>query len=269
VACVGWSGMLPFYALFAECTVPRQLPALEAGGGYGSLPWIRSLDPVGWRDRPHGGDIRMFSVIRIAGLAVNGHPGAASDAVRPRTIRHRCSSIRWIGGAVIKIIGTGFMPGMVAMFDGIRGTAEFDSPATSFTTFYTETPAHAVGTVDLVLSNPDGQSHRVAAGYTYAPPDSFDPNGVWSGFSLNGTDTLVEFVIEGSRLVSASCTYDTKILCTFTELPSVHDSEFSVVAEGGATISGRIVSALEMAGTISVPSCTTTPLMWRASRQSD
>ena len=173
------------------------------------------------------------------------------------------------GGAVIKIIGTGFMPGMVAMFDGIRGTAEFDSPATSFATFYSETPAHAVGTVDLTVTNPDGQSHRVAAGYTYAPQESFDPNGVWGGFSLNGTDTWVEFVIHDNRIVSASCAYDAKIPFTFAELPSVHDGEFSVVADGEATISGRIVSASEMAGTISVPSCTTAPLPWRANRKSD
>jgi len=158
---------------------------------------------------------------------------------------------------------------MVAMFDGIRGTAEFDSPATSFATFYTETPAHAVGTVDLVVTNPDGQSHRVAAGYTYAPPDSFDPNGAWGGYTLHGTDTWVEFVIRDKRLVSASCSYNARVDLTFAELPSVESGEFSVLADGGATISGRIVSASEMAGTISVPSCTTTPLIWRANRKSD
>ena len=81
------------------------------------------------------------------------------------------------GGATTKIVGTGFRPGMVAMFDGIKVSGRFDSRDTSFTTFYTETPAHAVGTVDLVVINPDGKSHRVEAGYTYAPTDSFDPNG--------------------------------------------------------------------------------------------
>lgn len=173
------------------------------------------------------------------------------------------------GGATIKIVGTGFMPGMTATFDGITVTGRFDSRDTSFTTFYSETPAHAVGTVDLVVSNPDGQSNRVAAGYTYAPPDSFDPNGVWGGFTLNGTDAWVEFVIRGNRIVSASCTYDAKIPFTFAELPSVHDGEFSVVADGGATISGRMVSVSEIVGTISVPSCTPTPLMWRVSREND
>lgn len=173
------------------------------------------------------------------------------------------------GGATTQIVGTGFMPGMIAMFDGIRVTGRFDSRDTSFTTFYTETPAHAVGTVDLVVSNPDGQSHRVESGYTYAPADSFDPNGDWGGYSLNGTDTWVEFVIRDKRLVSASCLYTARVDLTFEELPSVKSGEFSVTASGGATISGRIVSASEMAGTISVPSCTSTPVPWRANRNSD
>jgi hypothetical protein len=162
------------------------------------------------------------------------------------------------------------------MFDGIniRGTAEFDLPSTSFTTFYTETPAHAVGTVDLVVTNPDGQSYRVAAGFTYAPPDSFDSTGVWGGWTLHGTDTWVEFVIRDKRVVSASCVcptcaFDAGVDLTFAELPSVESGEFSVTADGGATISGRIVSASEMTGTISVPSCTTTPLPWQANRKSD
>ncbi len=110
----------------------------------------------------------------------SGLPGAPSPIPVPTPSSHAAPDVTDVlpsvgsagGGAIIEIVGTGFMPGMVAMFDGIKGTAEFDSPATSSTTFYTETPAHAVGTVDVVVTNPDGQSHRVAAGYTYAPPES-------------------------------------------------------------------------------------------------
>lgn len=146
------------------------------------------------------------------------------------------------GGATIKIRGTGFMPGMVAMFDGIKVTAQVHSQASSITTFYTETPAHAVGTVDVVVTNPDGQSQRLAAGYTYAPQDSFDLNGVWSGYSLYGTDTLVDVVIQDNRLVSASCAYNVQTPFTFSESPRVQNGEFLLIADGGATLSGRIVS---------------------------
>jgi hypothetical protein len=173
------------------------------------------------------------------------------------------------GGASIKIVGTGFMPGMMATLDGIKLVAGPDFPVDSFRTFYSETPAHDPGTVELVVTNPDGQSHRIEAGYRYAPPESFDLNGDWGGFSLNGTDTWVEFVIRDNRLVSASCSYNSRVDLTFTESPSSRTGEFSIMADGGATISGRILSPSEMAGTISVPSCTTTPLPWRANRKTD
>jgi len=173
------------------------------------------------------------------------------------------------GGASITIVGTGFSPGMVAIFDGIRVTGRFDSRDPSFTTFYTEAPAHAVGAVDLVVSNPDGQSHRLPTGYTYAAPDSFDPNGDWGGYSLNGTDTWVEFVVREKRVVSASCSFNSRVDLIFAELPNVERGEFSVIADGGATFSGRIVSATEMTGTISIPACYPARLTWRADRKSD
>jgi hypothetical protein len=171
------------------------------------------------------------------------------------------------GGATIQVVGTGFLPGMTATFGGITVTGRFDTRDTSFTTFLSEAPVHAVGAVDLTVTNPDGQSYRAAAGFVYSPPESFDPNGAWGGYSLNGTDTWVEFVIEANRLVSGSCTYNSQVPFTFAELPSVHGGEFAATGEGGATISGRIVSASEIVGTISLPLCTTTPLPFRANRK--
>lgn len=172
------------------------------------------------------------------------------------------------GGATIKIVGTGFMPGMVAIFDGIKVVGRYDFRDTSFSTFYTETPAHAPGIVDLVVTNPDGQSHRLAGGYTYAPQESFDLNGAWSGVSLDGSDISVAFVIQGNRLVSASCAYDVRTPFTFVNFPTVENGEFSFAADGGATISGRIVAASEVLGTIRFPPCTTVPVVWRANRGS-
>ena len=157
------------------------------------------------------------------------------------------------GGATVKIVGTGFVPGMVAMFDGIRATGRFDTRDTSFSTFYTEAPAHAAGTVDLVVTNPDGRSARLASGYAYAPPQSFDLTGSWGGYSLNGEDTWVEFEIRDSKLVSASCGYDVTTPFAFASFPIVENGAFSFTADGGATMSGRIVSASEVAGDPQLP----------------
>ena len=96
----------------------------------------------------------------------SGLPGSPSPPVVPTTSRAAPALTDIFpsvgsaaGGATIKIVGTGFMPGMTAMFDDIKVTGRFDSRDTSFTTFLSETPAHAAGTVDLTVTNPDGQSH--------------------------------------------------------------------------------------------------------------
>jgi hypothetical protein len=119
------------------------------------------------------------------------------------------------------------------------------------------------------VTNPDGQSLRLADRYTYARPESFDVNGVWSGFSINGTDTAVTFVIEQNRLVSASCAYDVYTPFTFSESPSVQNGEFSLIADGGATLSGTIVSPSEIVGSIDYPACNKTRLTWRVNRKSN
>ena len=81
------------------------------------------------------------------------------------------------GGSIIKVIGTGFMPGRVVTLGGIKITAHADYPY-SATAIYIETPAHAVGTVDLVVTNPDGGSHRLADAYAYGFEDAFDRLGI-------------------------------------------------------------------------------------------
>ena len=171
------------------------------------------------------------------------------------------------GGAIVKIVGTGFMPGMAVMFDNIRVTAQVQYPPSSSTTFYTEAPAHAVGRADLIVTNPDGQSQRVAAAYTYGLEDAFDMNGVWSGFTLNGTDTLVEFEIRDNTLVSAVCGYDGVVPFVFSTLPRVQNGGFSLIADDGATLAGKIVSESEIVGTINFPACNKTLLPWQVSRK--
>ena len=150
------------------------------------------------------------------------------------------------------------------MFDGVKTTGRYDTRDPSFSTFYTEAPAHAAGTVDLVVTNPDGRSHRLASGFTYVPPESFDLTGTWGGFSLNGEDTWVEFEIRDNKLVSASCGYDVTRPFAFATFPVVVAGEFSFTADGGAAISGRIVAASEVLGTIRFPLCIPGTLLWRA-----
>lgn len=171
------------------------------------------------------------------------------------------------GGSLVKIAGTGFMPGMTVMFDDIKVTAQVQSQTATFATV--EAPAHAVGPADLTVTNPDGQFQRVAAAFSYRTEDAFDMNGVWAGFTVNGTDTAVGFEIRNNTLVSATCAFTAAVPFVFSDMPRVQNGGFSLVAQGGATLAGRIVSANEILGTINFPACSDGLLPWRVTRRSD
>ena len=172
------------------------------------------------------------------------------------------------GGTIVKIVGTGFVPGMVVTFDGIRVTGGYP-PAKVSVLFQGEAPEHDAGTVDVVVTNPDGQSHRLEAAYTYAPRDSFDMNGVWTGFTDNGTDTGVEFEIKNNRLISATCAYEAYLPFVFSEPLPIENGEFRLTADDGATLSGRVVSDSEIMGAINFPQCNPAPLTWRVHRKAE
>jgi glucose/arabinose dehydrogenase len=81
------------------------------------------------------------------------------------------------GGDVVVLTGSGFATGAVVTFGGVPGTdvAVLDSIATRLRVV---TPAHAAGAVDVVVTNPDGRSVTVAAGYTFLPLTRVTPSRV-------------------------------------------------------------------------------------------
>lgn len=166
------------------------------------------------------------------------------------------------GGAEVKIEGTGFLAlegGAVVTFGGVR------APRVSVvgtTAIFTTAPAHAAGLVDLVVSNPDGQSGRLANAYTYASPDSFDWNGEWEGGAQTG-HVLFRFTIQNSRLTTVSC--DTSGTVSFSPAPPVSNGEFAFSREDGVAITGRLVSPRDAIGTIHLAPCTNSD--WFARKQ--
>jgi len=163
------------------------------------------------------------------------------------------------GGTPVRISGTGFQPGATVTVDGtaIRVYVE------NGTTIHLSTPAHAVGTVDVVVTNPGGQADRLAGGYTYAPPQSFDFNGNWSGGAGSELDVPLRFTIQDNVLVSVSC--GTSGTLTFSPPASVSNGEFSFLGNDSVRVSGRIVSASSAIGTINVPGCPSSN--WWAERE--
>lgn len=88
------------------------------------------------------------------------------------------------GGTTVSITGTGFVAVPSVMFGGTPATGISFSGSTSITA---TAPAHGAGTVDLVVTNPDGQSVTLSSAFTYFDPptiNSITPN---QGSAAGGT----------------------------------------------------------------------------------
>ena len=140
--------------------------------------------------------------------------------------------------------------GVIAAIEDYNPTAVRTSTALSV-----RAPAHGAGPVDVVVTNADGQKHRIPGGYTYAPSETFDFNGVWKGFGWE-IGTPITLTIQNNVLVSVTCGSASNH--TFSPAPAVSHGQFSVNgAEGSMT--GQIWSPIEAQGTIDIPGC---PAAW-------
>jgi plastocyanin len=70
------------------------------------------------------------------------------------------------GGTAVTINGTGFLSGATVKFGGVSATNLNVTP----TAITATAPAHAIGKVDVVVTNSDGQSVTLAQSFTYALP---------------------------------------------------------------------------------------------------
>ena len=69
-----------------------------------------------------------------------------------------------VSAVEVRILGTGFQPGATVTLDG----AATNITVVSSTLITATTPIHAAGTVDVVVTNPAGQSVRLPGAYTFA-----------------------------------------------------------------------------------------------------
>jgi hypothetical protein len=73
------------------------------------------------------------------------------------------------GSTGATITGTNFLSGATVSFGGTAATGVTVASSASITV---TAPAHAAGTVDVVVTNPDGQSGKLAGGYTYSAAEA-------------------------------------------------------------------------------------------------
>jgi phosphatidylserine/phosphatidylglycerophosphate/cardiolipin synthase-like enzyme len=105
------------------------------------------------------------------------------------------------GGTNVTITGTNFVAGATVTIGGAAATGVNVQSSTSI---IATTPAHASGTVDVVVRNSDGQSGTLTGGYTYT--GSTNPAPVVSGISPNSGSTGggTSVTISGSNFLAGA-----------------------------------------------------------------
>ena len=176
-------------------------------------------------------------------------PAPPPTAIQPRVaaIAPQVGSTR--GGAWATITGSDFQPGAIVR---LGDTAVSSWVRDSTTISISGTAAHAVATVDVIVTNPGGLQARLSSGYAYDVPEAFDFNGDWLAHTGPDFETEMRFTIQNNLLVSVSCGRGLPVALS----PSVtQNGEFSFTGEDGLAISGRLVSPVSAIGTINVPDC--------------
>jgi len=178
------------------------------------------------------------------------------------------------GGTPMIIRGTGFGWPLTVTIDGIESAfyAEWD--------IYLSTPAHAAGTVDVIVTNPDGQSGT--ARFTYVSPATFDFNGDWQGWAQDlasppgsaGEWARLLLAIRNNIVVSVSCflcpsgqncSLVTAPSLTLDPPPIVANGGFSFAGSGDVSITGKILSPISASGSIRTAACGNRD--WRAEKK--
>ena len=152
------------------------------------------------------------------------------------------------GGASIVIRGAGLLPGVRVAFGARHVPVFFGSDPDSISV---TTPSNLPGSVDIVVTNADGQNAVAIGAYTFAAPESFAVNGNWQGISFVGDyDEPFTFTVENGAVVSVTC--GTSGMIRLSPRAPITDGEFLFVGE--VAVSGRIVAPDEARGYVTVES---------------
>jgi hypothetical protein len=212
-------------------------------------------------------EVTVIDPLRRAQASVPGGYTYVAIPIPPPVISELLPNIGSTGGGTpIFIKGTGFRSGLTVSIGGIVSPFQWMEWGEGV---FLSTPAHAAGTAEVIVSNPDGQTG--SAWFTYASPATFDFNGDWQGWAHDlaaPPGAAHEFArlgltIRDNIVVSVSCS-----LCrpgencatashpsvTLDPPPVVANGEFSFAGSGGS-ISGKILSPNYASGSINMASC--------------
>jgi hypothetical protein len=136
------------------------------------------------------------------------------------------------GGLQVLLVGTGLVGDATVTFGGVPATGVQLDPGTQG--LLVTAPAHADGLVDIVVTNPDGQS-ATSVGFHYGPPPtiaSFAPQAAVRAGDLV-TITGADFSFADALQVEVSATLATIVSATATEIvlsaPRMNPGSYPVI----------------------------------------
>ena len=141
----------------------------------------------------------MATLLALLGMSLScdqqsGSPGIGPSALNgPLAVTSLVPNTGALNGTTsVTIVGRGLQPGAAVTFDGTAATTTANNGGVIFA----RTPAHAAGTVDVVVTNPDGASAMMPGAFTYAAtpppiitavsPNSGSTSGGWA-VTITGT----------------------------------------------------------------------------------
>jgi hypothetical protein len=173
------------------------------------------------------------------------------------------------GGTLLIINGTGVGAAATVTVGGVVST--FEAEWGENDPIYLSTPAHAAGTVEVIVTDRYGQAANGV--FTYVSPATFDFNGDWKGYAENLAAwkfAHLELSIRNNVVVSVSCgqRHDGTGAASLTldRPPIVANGGFSFAGSGGDSITGDIVAPNSAFGSINMAGCVPTG-EWRVERK--
>ncbi len=167
-------------------------------------------------------------------------------------------------GGPVKLTGTGFMAGAAVTFGGLSATGV---SALTPTTINAVRPAHALGTVDVVVTSLDGQVATLAGAFTYVANLSFTDDPLQAGVTkvkaVHLTELRTAINTLRTRYVLAVATWPSGAIASGTVIQAAHLTELrsalanvytaaglAVPAWSPATITGgtTVITAAQIAG---------------------
>jgi len=148
-----------------------------------------------------------------AKLTVIDNGGAAASATMTITVTPSQPAVSAVtpnfglagGGTPVTITGSGFLSGAVVNFGGILIT---NSVVVNSATITAITPAHAVGVVNMTVTNSDNKTCMLTGGFTYALPETVLLADDFNSNSIDAAKWIANNVFSGtsdrSTVVSVS-----------------------------------------------------------------